>query len=371
MASAAETVAEVEPRALASIQRIRLVKKIDGCDLIALGEVLGYTVIVKYADFPACKIDSGDDDPGELCVFFEPDSVLDATNPDLEFLRSKKWRIGTMKMRGFFSQGLAMPIAAFVERYKLDPATLVEGQNVTKELRVCKYISPEECAQYCSRKSPLDPSLRQEFPVDVPKTDEPNIQRNRALFTVLYDSKEPVTITEKIDGCSATFWADGLASRNFTLMSDKVKDLRAYWEIERRYRLCENLKAKYPDLAIQGEITGPGINKNRLQRNSIQFQVFNIWHKKKGCYLPWDDVKTIAADLGLAVVPELYHGKSLAEFEFHQWYDLLRNANGRHYYNENGKEVFWSEGVVCKGFVNGQFISFKVVSQNYLTAIHK
>lgn len=360
-----DTAVEEDKRALASVQRIQLTETIPNCDFIVIAEVLGYRVIVKLSDFPNTKVG---DETGELCVFFEPDSVLDSSNPQFAFLKSSNWRIKTMKMRGVFSQGLAMPLS-IVTSFGLDPATLKEGDNVTKALRVRKYVSAEESGQYCSGKSPLDQSLRRAFPVDIQKTDEENIQRCKWLFKKLYEAKVAVTITEKIDGCSASYWAGGLASRNYELVSDKVKDLQCYFEIDTRYQLREKM-AKYPDLVLQGEISGPGINKNRLALSSRKFQVFNVWNRKQGMYLPWDEVKTVATDLGVPVVPVLFENKTLEECGFKQWRDLLDFANPRRYPDDKtGKDGNWSEGLVCKGTVESVFYSFKVVSQNYL--LHK
>ncbi len=357
------TAVEEEKRALASVQRIVLVDTIPNCDLIVIGEVLGYRVIVKSSDFPNTKVG---DETGELCVFFEPDSILDQDDPQLAFLKSTHWRIRSLKIRGVCSQGLAMPLS-LVQSYGVDSATLKEGDNLTKELRVRKYVSPEECAQYCDGKSPLDPSIRRTFPSDVNKTDEPNIQSYKWLFKKLFDAKTPVTITEKIDGCSATYWAGGLASRNYELVSDKVKDLQSYFEIDHRFKLREKM-AKYPDFALQGEIAGPSICGNRLALSTRTFQVFNVWNRKKGCYLEWDEVKRIAAELGVPTVPVLFENKTLEECGFRTWRDMMDFANPRRYRNEKtGKDDgSYSEGLVCKGFVDGKMISFKVVSQNYL-----
>lgn len=268
-----------------------------------------------------------------------------------------------MKMAGVCSQGLALPLS-FLKFYGLDPTQVTEGQDVTKVMRVRKYVSPEERGQYCSGRSPLDPTIRRPFPSAIRKTDEPNVQRECQLFKKLYDAKVPVTITEKLDGASATYWAGHLASRNFELIADQTKDIAHYFHIDFAYKLREKM-AKYPDLALQGEITGPAVNKNRLGLSELHFQVFNIWNMKRGRYLPWDEVKAVAEELEVPVVPVLFEGKTLEECGFHKWQDLMAFVNPRKYANG-----FWSEGAVCKGFVEGEFTSFKIVSREYLQRIH-
>ena len=83
-------------RKLVTIQKIHSLKSIPEKDLIETGKVNDWNVIVKQRDKEG-------DDPffkeGDLCVFFEIDSLL-PEKPEFEFLRSKKFRIKTMKMSG-------------------------------------------------------------------------------------------------------------------------------------------------------------------------------------------------------------------------------------------------------------------------------
>lgn len=68
-------------------------------DRIVLATVLGWTVIVQK-DFKV----------GDKIVFAEIDSVF-PEKPEFEFLRSKKFRIKTMKMGGVISQGIVFPLS--------------------------------------------------------------------------------------------------------------------------------------------------------------------------------------------------------------------------------------------------------------------
>lgn len=68
-------------------------------DRIVLATVLGWTVIVQK-DFKV----------GDEIVFAEIDSVF-PEKPEFEFLRSKKFRIKTMKMGGVISQGIVFPLS--------------------------------------------------------------------------------------------------------------------------------------------------------------------------------------------------------------------------------------------------------------------
>ena len=60
-----------------------------------------------------CIVQKGSYRAGDWCVFFPPDSVLPdwiISDYELEFLK-KGGRVGTLKLRGYISQGLILPVA--------------------------------------------------------------------------------------------------------------------------------------------------------------------------------------------------------------------------------------------------------------------
>lgn len=89
-------------RKLASIQKIEWVRPIEGYDRIELCGVLGWQIICKKGEFM----------PGDLCCFCEIDSVM-PERPEFEFLRPKKFRIKTMKLKQTISQGIVFPLSIF------------------------------------------------------------------------------------------------------------------------------------------------------------------------------------------------------------------------------------------------------------------
>ena len=331
---------------LASIQRVHYVGPIKGKDRVVMARVLGYQVVIQREDFFA------NGQASSLCVFFEPDALLDETNPLFAFMSARKWRIKTVKFGDTYSQGLAVKLD-LLDTYGLDASKKVEGTDVTAILRVTKYIAPEERSQYTDDISKgsgshmggqrQEPSTRAAFPVVVPKTDEISVQSALHLFHQLYRSQLKVTITEKVDGCSATFWADGIASRNYHLLEEDGQDMAHYFRMDRKYDLRAKLARGYPAIAIQGEIYGPKIQKNPLQLREVDFAIFNMYDMAKRQYLPWDEVLRIAADLQVPTVRQLFHDKSLAECGFHSWQDLLLYADQRSY--PSGQPA---EGIVVK-----------------------
>lgn len=62
-----------------------------------------------------CVVGKGEFNVGDPAIYFEIDSQLPDVEPfsSMEFLRSKKFKIKTQKIRGEISQGLLMPVTAF------------------------------------------------------------------------------------------------------------------------------------------------------------------------------------------------------------------------------------------------------------------
>ena len=87
-------------RKLASIQRIVSIEPIQGADKIELAIVLGWQCVVKKDEFKV----------GDLCVYIEIDSIVPADNPYFEFMKDRKYRVKTIRLRGIYSQGLVCPL---------------------------------------------------------------------------------------------------------------------------------------------------------------------------------------------------------------------------------------------------------------------
>src|SRR5690606_33815341 len=91
------------------------VSPIPDADRIEKARIRGWDVVVRAGEFRA----------GDLCCYFEIDSMLDVTDPRFEFLAGRGVRtdpdgrsghvLKTMRMRGQVSQGLALPITEFPE----------------------------------------------------------------------------------------------------------------------------------------------------------------------------------------------------------------------------------------------------------------
>lgn len=304
-------------RQLASIKRIGKIHPIDGKDRIVLAEVDGWTVIVQKADFAE----------GDLCVYVEIDSVL-PERPEFEFLRSKDFRIRTMKMAGCISQGICFPLSILPgEQYE-------EGQDVTEVIGVKKWErkdatdAVEAEVKATKMKYPKwlmrwkwfrqivyklgDHRQGKAFPDFISKTDETRIQN--APFYL--DSDEPWVVTEKVDGQSGTFalvrrkrlfkdkYEYIVCSRNLRLFK---KDSSSYWTVSDKYEIEKHLR-EYLDahkdrewVAIQGECISPKVQGNKYNVIEPDLFVFNFVLPKGR--IGSNEAEKIVQSMGMKFVP--------------------------------------------------------------------
>ena len=262
-------------RKLASIQKIDTIEQIDGADAIERADILGWHVVVKKGEF----------EPGQLVVYTEVDSIL-PERPEYEFLRKccyldkngfKGFRIRTAKLRGQVSQGIAFPIDILPRGM-----TVSIGMDVTDCLNIVKYDPPIPAT--------LSGLVKGNFPSFIPKTDETRVQ---AVPSVLdrHRGKE-FYVTEKLDGSSMTAFLYGeefgICSRNLEL---KPSDNNALWQLEARYDLKGVIECMGGNLALQGEIIGPGIQGNKYKLKDTEFRIFNIYDIEKNEY--WDHARLV------------------------------------------------------------------------------
>ena len=316
-------------RKLCSVQKIEWLRPIEGRDFIELAGVLGWQVIVKKGEFSV----------GDLCVYVEIDSQL-PEKPEFEFLRSKKFRIRTMKMAGVISQGIVFPLTILPAREK--PWEI--GEDVTSIMEVTKYDPQEQedepwyknqnamtVPKKWYQKLPLmrftwyrkmfgPKSRKAGFPDFISKTDETRIQS--APWLLNSDDLYWVA-TEKVDGTSGTFalvrqkhflrkdtFEYIVCSRNLRLL----KDNSIYWQVSDKYNIeyaLRNLIGNHDWVAIQGECIGPKIQKNKYNRNSPELYVFNLIYPEGR--RPSMSAKGLLETRGLDFVPIVWEKFTLPE----------------------------------------------------------
>lgn len=365
-------------RELAYIQQIKSLSPIPNADAIEKAEVLGWELVVKKGDFKV----------GDLCIYVEIDSILPEL-PCFEFLRSKKFRIRTIKLRGQISQGIALPLSILNE---VDPSLYLPsfklGRDITDILKITKY-DPE---------SALDVEIEQDkrswisnkwrfykwklfgikkikggdFPTDVPKTDEVRVQKMGSSLEQ-WEGK-PVYITEKVEGSSATFiyrrngnWLAGLfgqdhifqvCSRNKIVYNSRSggAPTHALMGVADTYSILQKLKKLDRNLAIQGEVIGVKIQGNIYKVPELQLKVFLIFDLDKQAYVPYSEFVSLIKELDLPTVP-LIDDSAFVKNDIKYYVEL---SKGKSKINPN----VLREGIVIRSLTDN--FSFKSINPEYL-----
>lgn len=308
-------------RKLAHIEKIEWITHIDGADKIELCGVLGWQcVIAKKDNFQV----------GDTVIYCEVDSVM-PEKPEFEFLRDRKFRVRTIKLKGQVSQGLVLPISILNNKVNI-------GDDVTDQLGITKYLSPSEQDEIQRqenaikleksklkkflmryswfRKLFLSRTQKSSFPYWVSKTDEERIQNLGDKF-IQENAERTVYVTEKIDYQSGTWTSKDInkfsgllskllpikkilfvvASRN--LQTNDKNSL--YWQIAEKYNL-EILCKKFPGIIIQGEQGNSKIQGNKYGLSSPKMWVFNII-QSNGRFHNYDEMKAFCECYKLDYVP--------------------------------------------------------------------
>jgi len=335
-------------RKLATIRQIKEILPIEGADKIELAKIDGWQCVVRKNDFKV----------GDLAIYFEIDSLLPPI-PQFDFLKSQGmktsadgnvgYRIRTIKLRKTLSQGLLIPLSAFpnVEQNFVE---CYENGDLTNFLNITLY------------ERPMPANLRGQmaglFPIFIKKTDQERIQNLTELFE---NNNEEYEVTEKMDGTSVTYFVNegkfSLCSRNYEL---KEEDTTVYCEIARQLKIKELLTSLNKNIAIQGEIVGEGIAKNRYKLQGQRFLVFDVWDIDNRKYLNSDERIEIVDKLNLKHVPFV---EKIKIFEVCKDINsILQYANRNSLLNPEHA----AEGVVFKNINDTHKQSFKVINNEYL-----
>jgi RNA ligase (TIGR02306 family) len=324
-------------RKLATVDIIRELAPIPGADAIERATVRGWHVVVKKGEFNV----------GDPCIYIEVDSNLPLNNPHFEFLAAKangkeRFRVRTSKFRGQISQGIVFPleITGLLE--------YVVGHDVTDLLNIEKY-EPEIPA--C-----LAGDVKGPFPGFISKTDEERIQN---LVDVLPQFRGTTFyVTEKLDGTSATFYYRkgefGVCSRNWEL---REAEGNTFWQVARKLDL-ERILSTDGEFALQGEIIGPGIQKNRLQRKAHELYVFKVIDLLTCKPLSAAQTVDFCTKHGLTMVPVLEH----VVLQDQTVDDFVAYATRNSVLTPQVK----SEGFVFRTAVHEPYFSFKALNPEYL-----
>ena len=333
-------------RKLASIKTIDNIRPIDGADKIELAIVGGWNVVV--AKDVGHKV-------GDVVVYCEIDSFL-PIREEFEFLRKSSYkkmgeqegfRLKTIRLRGQISQGLILPMSIFGDF----GWTAYEGLDVTERLGIVKYEPPIPAE--------LAGKVKGQFPSFISKTDEERVQNlTKEYEEWKYQSKHQFYVTEKLDGSSATYYVKdgefGVCSRNLELLETEGN---TFWKVARELDLENKMKSLGKNIALQGELIGEGIQKNRYKIKGQTVRFFNVFdidnHKRLGIH---DLINVVEDIMDLNCVPYLLLPFPLPETVE----DMVKFAEGKSQLNDNTER----EDVVVRS-MDGT-ISVKAISNKFL-----
>jgi RNA ligase (TIGR02306 family) len=347
-------------RKLASVQVVNATEPIPNADAIERIRVLGWWVVVKKGEFK----------PGDKLVYCEIDSLL-PERAEFEFLRPSSFkppvtdgagvtiqpagfRIKTVKLRGQVSQGICFPLSILPAGAPAD-----EGADVTDALGVRKWEPPLPVG--------MGGRVKGGFPGFLPKTDETRVQ---VLEPVLARHRgKTFYVTEKLDGTSFTaFLRDGefgICSRNLWL--DETDDANVMARVAKRLGLEAKLRSVAAACgfqpAVQAEVIGPGVQKNKYELKEVTLRVFNVIDLGSYRLLDHAVMLDVIREAGLESVPQI--GTLVLN---HTVDELVALSEGTSVLNPKAQR----EGIVLRPPVEehdpdiGGRLSFKAINPKFL-----
>jgi RNA ligase (TIGR02306 family) len=330
---------------MASIRKIDNIVPIVGADAIECAMIGGWSVVVKRGEFNV----------GDLAVYCEIDSwiphdiapFLSKGQEPREYNGVKGEKLKTIRLRGQLSQGLLLPRFLILDKI----GEIFEGMDVSEILGIQKWeppVSPQLAGQ-----------TKGTFPSFIPKTDQERVQNLVPVISSAFNRGDTFEITEKMEGSSMTVYMHqgefGVCSRNQEL---KQTEDNTFWKVALENDIENRMRSLGLDnIAIQGELIGPGIQGNIYKLTNHKFVVFDIYDIKKGEYLNPTVRFDLVCTLLLLHVPVINVNVRLPSDVVSV---LLKFAEDKSVVNVNQER----EGIVFKN-MNGGF-SFKAISNRYL-----
>ena len=333
---------------LATIEVIKDIQPIEGADRIECAFILGYKSVVSKG---LHKIN-------DKIIFIKPDSLVPRRSwsiflfpKDDQNFDGPPIRIITRRFKKCVSQGLVLSLDILFENVK-EPEFLEIGYCLDSFLDIEKYEKPVPAE--------LAGTVKGHFPSFLKKTDELNLRSYPDAFNEL--KGRDIVIAIKEDGSSATFYYKdgvfGVCSRNLDL---KETEGNAFWKIARSLDLENKLKQFGFNVALQGELFGPGINGNKMGAKEIGLKIFNVFKIDTREYFCDYAARDLIMSWHLPMVDIIYQGPSLDRLE-----DLYILANNSRYSNNE-----WAEGIVVRPVrevysevLDGR-LSVKVINENF------
>lgn len=374
-------------RALAYIVTIDEIKPIPNYDRVEHARTNGWWVIISKND--NLKV-------GDKCVYFEIDSRVPSDDERFSFLEKRDFKVRTLRMCKVLSQGLLMPASVFgfedlpvgtdvTDKLGITYAVDEDNARKAESNKQAKYVGMYTRHKRLFKTRLFKCIMRHErgreflfkifgkktdvplpFPEFVDKTQEERIEN----LPYKLGTDEQYVLTEKLDGTSSTYilsrkgkkYDFAVCSRNLRLPPPKNNhgpDMDVYWEMAFKYNI-ENVLTKILEnnpeknlVCLQGEIIGPGIQKNPLDMPEHTLNLFNLI--VDGERWPTDVGHVFSQSRGIPWVPILGCDTLPNNMD-----DMKAQADGKSALNPNKLR----EGIVYRS-LDGKD-SFKNVSNEYL-----
>jgi len=271
-----------------------------------------------------------------------------------EYQGIKGERLRTVKLRGAISQGLLLDLSLFGDR------EFTIGEDLTEVAGIVKWEPPAEFKSADAKGS---------FPSFIPKTDQERIQSVNGNFAEKIQGMT-FEVTEKCEGSSMTLFANdgefGICSRNLLLKDD----LTGSSFVDTGIKFKDAILSLGRNIAFQGELIGPAIQKNIYNLRQFQYRVFDVFDIDQQRYLSPSERSEVVRMIGAEVAPVIHEA-----FSFGEGADLreiqktaLAMADGfTRIVPEMGdlKNRHLREGLVFKANSEDRF-TFKAISDEYL-----
>lgn len=309
---------------IVKVCRVNSIAKHPNADRLSIANIDGWNCIVGLEQYKE----------GDMVVFVPPDCIIPPNiieKYNLEYLKHNG-RTGTVKLRGYISQGLILDVPE--GKWKV-------GDDVANALGITKYEQPEPSFSLGNRNQTSRKKLN---PLFDKYTDIENINN----FNDVFKDGDLVVVTEKIHGCNGR-WAVLPISYNKQLpLADKIKFFWNKFVLKKKFEFIygsHNVQltanavknnfygdnvwgkvAKKYDLInkvsentiIYGEVYGDKIQDLTYGLvEEIDFAVFDI--KQDGRYLNWNEVKTYCEQHSLPTVPEISVGETFDKIKLLNW----------------------------------------------------
>lgn len=379
-------------RELVTIRQISKILPHPNADRLELATIDGWQVVVAKGEF----------ERGQDVVYFEIDSLIPVV-PEFEFLRKycyikKDWLVGvmangeafrikTIKLRGELSQGLIIPVSDKLRSsMSADTSTIEEVLDDFFGIR--KYDPPQQVLGGTSGTG----ESKHLFPEFIPKTDQERIQNiSQHKITELFTSNEKFEVTRKYNGSSITIFTKEISGTFLERVKDSVSSFFGV-KVNKRFRVgvcsrnleldLRNTDNKYintamstglavgirklsenlgKELAVQGELCGPGVQGNYYDLDSLTIYVFDIYDISERKYLlPADRTGTFSELQNTYNVTAKHAYVEFSDFRLPSDDRSVLIALGE-YSLHNRKE---NEGLVFKSCERD--FSFKCISNKFL-----